>query len=156
GHGVPLLRADARGRDPVGRHRRARRGRAPVGEPAWGQALTSRQFLASPADAERTVRGSKSDPMTALVLVHAALDVSAELELGDGGRDDRRVGQRGGDRIVVVARADRAALEWALTLADRAIALTLGPPEPPESEDVLAWARGRGAARTIRVSDAAL
>jgi electron transfer flavoprotein beta subunit len=94
--------------------------------------------------------------VTALVLVHAALDVSAELELGDGGRDDRRVGQRGGDRIVVVARADRAALEWALPLADRAIALTLGPPEPPESEDVLAWARGRGAARTIRVSDEAV
>jgi electron transfer flavoprotein beta subunit len=101
----------------------------------------------------------------ALVLVHAGLDVSIELDLGDGGRVDGRVRHRGGDRIVVTARADRAALEWALALTDGAIALTLGQPEPPESpeppqppwkDDVLAWARGRGAARTIRVSDEAL
>ena len=31
------------------------------------------------------------------------------------------MGHRGGDRLVVTARADRAALEWALTLADRVV-----------------------------------
>ena len=68
--------------------------------------------------------------MIALVLVHEGLDVSIDLELrepGPGG--DGPVGHRGGDRLVVTARADRAALEWALRLADRVVVLTVGPPE---------------------------
>ena len=53
----------------------------------------------------------------------------------------------------MTARADRAALEWALGLADRAVALTVGP---PEAGSALAWALGRGAARAVRVWDEAL
>jgi electron transfer flavoprotein alpha/beta subunit len=63
------------------------------------------------------------------------------------------VRHRGGDRLVVTARADRAALEWALGLADCAVALSVGP---PEAGNALAWALGRGAARAVRVWDEAL
>jgi electron transfer flavoprotein beta subunit len=89
----------------------------------------------------------------ALVLVHQGLDVSVDLELGELEPDGGAVRHRGGDRLLVTARADRAALEWALALTDRAIALTVGP---PASGDVLAWALGRGAAGAIRVWDAVL
>ena len=63
------------------------------------------------------------------------------------------MGHRGGDRLVVTARADRAALEWALRLTDRVVVLTVGP---PGSEGVLAWALGRGASRAVRIWDDAL
>jgi electron transfer flavoprotein alpha/beta subunit len=92
--------------------------------------------------------------MIALVLVHEGLDVSLDLDLrepGPGG--DGTVGHRGGDRLVVTARADRAALEWALTLADRVAVVTVGP---PVTEGVLAWALGRGAGRAVRIWDDAL
>ena len=90
--------------------------------------------------------------MIALVLVHQGLDVSVDLELGELGPDAGAVRHRGGDRLLVTARADRAALEWALALTDRAVALTVGP---PASGDVLAWALGRGATDAVRVWDAA-
>jgi electron transfer flavoprotein alpha/beta subunit len=86
----------------------------------------------------------------ALVLVHQGLDVSVDLDLRDPTSTGGAVGHRGGDRLVVTARADRAALEWALVLGSRAIALTVGP---PEVEGVLAWALGRGAERAIRIWD---
>jgi electron transfer flavoprotein beta subunit len=89
----------------------------------------------------------------AVVLVHQGLDVSVDLELAEPGADAGGVRQRGGDRLVVTARADRAALEWALGLADRVVALTI---DSPESSDVLAWAVGRGATSAVRVWDAAL
>jgi electron transfer flavoprotein beta subunit len=94
----------------------------------------------------------------ALVLVHQGLDVSVDLALGERGErgtpgPDASVGHRGGDRLVVTGRGDRAALEWALAVADRVVALTVAP---PASGDVLAWALGRGAERAIRVWDAAL
>jgi electron transfer flavoprotein beta subunit len=89
----------------------------------------------------------------ALVLAHQGLDVSADLELRQGGADGDAVGHRDGDRLVVTARADRAALEWALALTGRVVALTVGP---PGSERVLSWASGRGATTAIRVWDAAL
>jgi electron transfer flavoprotein beta subunit len=89
----------------------------------------------------------------ALVLAHQGLDVSAELELRPGGTDGDAVGHRGGDRLVVTARADRAALEWALALTKAAGVLTVGP---PQSDDVLAWAAGRGARTTIRIWDPVL
>ncbi len=96
--------------------------------------------------------------MIALVLVHQGLDVSVDFTLGE--RDehgtlgpDAGVGHRGGDRLVVTGRGDRAALEWALALTDRVVALTVGP---AASADVLDWAGGRGAAEAIRVWDGAL
>jgi len=88
----------------------------------------------------------------ALVLVHEGLDVTAELEIAEPGSGPP-VRHRGGHRLVVTARADRAALEWALAVADRAVALTVGP---PESEPVLAWALGRGAAQAVRIWDETL
>jgi electron transfer flavoprotein beta subunit len=91
--------------------------------------------------------------MIALVLAHQGLDVSADLELRQGEADGAAVGHRGGDRLVVTARADRAALEWALALTNRVVVLTVGP---SASESVLAWASGRGATAVIRVWDAVL
>ena len=91
--------------------------------------------------------------MIALVLVHDGLDVSVDLDLRESGAPGGIVGHRGGDRLVVTARADRAALEWALAVADRAVALTVAP---PDSGDVLAWALGRGAARAVSIWDDAL
>src|SRR5262249_10882995 len=97
---------------------------------------------------QRTARGIG---VIALVLAHRGLDVSTDLELpatrGDGGM----VGHRGGDRLVVTARADRAALEWALGLTSHVVALTAGP---SDAEEVLAWASGRGATTVIRIWDA--
>lgn len=90
--------------------------------------------------------------MIALVLVHQGLDVSADLELAEPGTG-AGVRHRGGDRLVVTARGDRAALEWALGLTDRVVALTVAP---PASGDVLAWALGRGAMRAVRIWDAGL
>jgi electron transfer flavoprotein beta subunit len=89
----------------------------------------------------------------ALVLAHQGLDVSAELELRPGSADGDAVGHRGGDRLIVTARADRAALEWALALTARVVVLTLGP---PQAGDVLAWAVGRGASTAIRIWDPVL
>lgn len=91
--------------------------------------------------------------MIALVLVHEGLDVSTDFEITPPGSDGSAVRHRGGDRLVVTARADRAALEWALPLADRAVVLTVGP---PGSEGVLAWALGRGAMGGVRLWDDAL
>ena len=91
--------------------------------------------------------------MTALVLVHAGLDVSMDLEIAQPGPDGGAVRHRGGDRIVVTAGADRAALEWALAVADRVVVLTVGP---PESAALLAWALGRGAGEAVRIWDEAL
>ena len=91
--------------------------------------------------------------MIALVLVHEGLDVSTDLEITQPGPDGGAVRHRGGDRIVVTAPADRAALEWALALADRAVVLTVGP---PESAALLAWGLGRGATVGIRIWDEAL
>lgn len=91
--------------------------------------------------------------MIALVLVHQGLDVAADLDLRQDGASGDAAGHRGGDRLVVTARADRAALEWALALTDRVVALTAGP---PGSEGVLAWASGRGATSAIRIWDPAL
>ncbi len=91
--------------------------------------------------------------MIALVLVHEGLDVSIDLDLRGPGSDGGTVGHRGGDRLVVTARADRAALEWALSLTDRVVVLTVSP---PRSEGVLAWALGRGAGRAVRIWDDAL
>jgi electron transfer flavoprotein beta subunit len=98
--------------------------------------------------------------VTVLVLVHQALDVSIDLELQtakdlvEGGPDGGDgVRHRGGDRLLVTARADRAALEWALGLSDRVTALTVGP---PESASALTLALGRGASRAVRVWDAGL
>jgi electron transfer flavoprotein beta subunit len=88
----------------------------------------------------------------ALVLVHEGLDVSTDLEITQPGPNGG-VRHRGGDRIVVTARADRAALEWALALADRTVALTVGP---LDSAALLAWALGRGATEAVRVWDEAL
>jgi electron transfer flavoprotein beta subunit len=90
--------------------------------------------------------------MIVLVLVHQGLDVSVDLELVEPGTG-LGVRHRGGDRLVVTARGDRAALEWALGLTDRVVALTVGP---PALGDVLAWALGRGAMRAVRIWDAAL
>jgi electron transfer flavoprotein beta subunit len=98
----------------------------------------------------------------AVVLVHQGLDVSVDFELGaPGGPSDptptgpggERVRHRGGDRLLVTPRADRAALEWALALADRVIAVTVGS---PASGGVLDWALGRGATAAARVWDPAL
>jgi electron transfer flavoprotein beta subunit len=89
----------------------------------------------------------------ALVLVHEGLDVSTDLEIIEPGPNGGAVRHRGGDRIVVTARADRAALEWALALADRTVALTVGP---LDSAALLAWALGRGATEAVRVWDEAL
>ncbi|HWC05319.1 MAG TPA: hypothetical protein VHF87_21400 [Methylomirabilota bacterium] len=86
--------------------------------------------------------------MIALVLVHAGLDVSLDLELGEPGPGQGAVRHRGGDRIVTTARADRAALEWALALTDRAAVLTVGP---AQSADAMAWALGRGATGAVRI-----
>ena len=91
--------------------------------------------------------------MIALVLAHQGLDVSAELELRPSSAHGDAVGHRGGDRLIVTARADRAALEWALALATRVVVLTLGP---PQADDVLAWAVGRGASTAIRIWDPVL
>ena len=88
--------------------------------------------------------------MIALVLVHQGLDVSVDLDLRDPASASGAVGHRGGDRLVVTARADRAALEWAIALGGRAVALTVGP---HESGAVLAWALARGADRAIRIWD---
>jgi len=98
------------------------------------------------------VAKSKSDPV-ALVLVHQGLDVSVDLDLREPGPDGGTVGHRGGDRLVVTARADRAALEWALSIGGRPVVLTVGP---PECESVLAWALARGAVRAVRIWDEAL
>jgi electron transfer flavoprotein beta subunit len=87
----------------------------------------------------------------ALVLAHQGLDVSTDLELRATGSDGGAVGHRGGDRLVVTARADRAALEWAVGLTTHVVALTVGP---PDSEGALAWASGRGATTAIRIWDA--
>ena len=87
--------------------------------------------------------------MIALALVHQGLDVSAELELQESG-PVAGVGHRGGDRLVVTAPADRAALEWALALAGRAAALTVGPPEAGAGAGLVG---GRGAERTVRIWD---
>jgi electron transfer flavoprotein beta subunit len=89
----------------------------------------------------------------ALALVHEGLDVSADLEITPAGHDGGAVRHRGGDRIIVAAGADRAALEWALALADRTVVLTVGP---PECAPLLAWALGRGATGAVRVWDGAL
>ena len=91
--------------------------------------------------------------MIALVLAHQGLDVSADLELHPGGGNGDAVGHRGGDRLVVTARADRAALEWALALTSQVVVLTVGP---PQSDAVLAWAAGRGATTAIRIWDPVL
>jgi len=91
--------------------------------------------------------------MIAVALVHQGLDVSLDLELGRPEEPGQGVRHRGGDRLLVTARADRAALEWALALTDRVIALTLGAPACGE---VLAWALGRGATDAVQVRDAAL
>ena len=91
--------------------------------------------------------------MIALVLAHAGLDVSLDLELGAPGADRGAVRHRGGDRLVVTAPADRAALEWALTLADRTVVLTVGP---PEAENVMTWALGRGAMGAVRIWEEAI
>jgi electron transfer flavoprotein beta subunit len=89
----------------------------------------------------------------ALVLVHQGLDVSVDLELRDPTADGGAVIHRGGDRLIVTARADRAALEWALAVGARPVALTVGP---PQAAATLAWALGRGAERAIRVWDGGL
>jgi electron transfer flavoprotein alpha/beta subunit len=91
--------------------------------------------------------------MNAVALVHQGLDVTVDLELGRAGEPGASVRHRGGDRLVVTARADRAALEWGLALADRVLALTVGP---PESGDVLTWALGRGVTEAVRVWDEGL
>ena len=100
--------------------------------------------------------------MIAVALVHQGLDVSVDLELGPLGEPSspsapspsgERVRHRGGDRLLVTAPADRAALEWALSLADRVIALTVGP---PAAGDVLDWALARGATDAARVWDPVL
>lgn len=87
--------------------------------------------------------------MTAVVLVHEGLDASLELEPGDDGAARPR---GGGAPVVVVPRADRAALEVALATTPAAIALTVAP---PAAAGVLAWALARGAARAVRIWDAA-
>jgi electron transfer flavoprotein beta subunit len=89
----------------------------------------------------------------ALALVHEGLDVSTDLELGEPGAHGSAVRHRGGDRLIVTARADRAALEWAHTLTGHVVVLTVGP---PGSEGVLAWAVARGATRAVRIWDDAL
>ena len=99
--------------------------------------------------------------MIALALVHQGLDASVDFELEELGQASdpapraaaRGVRHRGGDRLLVTAPADRAALEWALVLTDRVVTLTVGP--PPAAE-VLAWALGRGATEAVRVWDAAI
>jgi electron transfer flavoprotein beta subunit len=91
--------------------------------------------------------------MIAVALVHQGLDVSTDLELEPSGEPGHAVRHRGGDRLVVTARTDRAALEWALALTDRVTALTVGAPAGGE---VLAWALGRGATGAVRVWDATL
>ena len=139
GHRLSLLRAHAVGRDAAGRHPGARRGGAPVGKPARGRR------------GER--RRASGAVVIALVLAHQGLDVSADLELTQGGADGGAVGHRGGDRLVVTALSDRAALEWALALTNQVVTLTVGP---PDSESVLAWASGRGATTAVRIWDSAL
>jgi electron transfer flavoprotein beta subunit len=89
----------------------------------------------------------------ALVLAHAGLDISLDLELGTPGADRGAVHHRGGDRLVVTAPADRAALEWALALADRTVVLSVGP---PEAENVMTWALGRGAMGAVRIWEEAI
>jgi len=88
--------------------------------------------------------------MIALVLVHDGLDVSADLELAEPGADGGAVRHRGGDRLIVTARADRAALEWASALTPDVVALMVGP---PDSDGTLAWASARGVARAVRIWD---
>lgn len=85
--------------------------------------------------------------MTAVVLVHEGLDVTLELEPGPDGAARHR---GAGEPVIVVAPADRAALEWALAVARTVVALTVGP---PGRAGVLAWALGRGAARAVRLWD---
>ncbi len=87
--------------------------------------------------------------MTALVLLQHGLDVGLDVEPGPAGE----VRHRDGRRWCVANRADRAALEWALALADPVIALTVGP---AAAEETLAHAVARGAARGIRIWDEAL
>jgi electron transfer flavoprotein beta subunit len=89
----------------------------------------------------------------AVALVHQGLDVSADLELGRPGDREAFLRHRGGDRLLVTARGDRAALEWALGMTDRVIALTVSP---PTAAGVLDWALGRGATEAVRVWDETL
>jgi electron transfer flavoprotein beta subunit len=111
--------------------------------------VTSTRFPAAPDE----TLGRQGPTPNALVLVHEGLDVSADLELGTAEGDRGAVRHRGGDRLLVTARADRAALEWALALTGHVVALTVGP---PGSGSVLAWATGRGASRAVRIWDDAL
>ena len=141
GHGLSVLRAHAGGRDPAGRHRGARRGRAPLGEPAA-------RCGGRP--------GAGPEPrMIALVLVHQGLDVSVDFELG--ARRGEPLGPDGpGAELVRPSRRRPARRDGAgrtaprssgrSPLADRVVALTVGP---PASEDVLDWALGRGAAEAV-------
>jgi electron transfer flavoprotein beta subunit len=85
-----------------------------------------------------------------LVLVHEGLDVSADLELAEPGAGGGAVRHRGGDRLVVTGRADRAALEWASTFRSDVVVLTVGP---PASGGALARALGRAPARAVRIGD---
>ncbi len=133
-HGLSVLRAHAR------------RARPQPGDIAVRD-VAELLWESQPA-ARRPARRRTGARVIALVLVHAGARRLGRLRARERARradrpaPRRDVGHRGGDRLVVTAPADRAALEWALALADRAVVLTVGP---PEAEDVLDWALGRGA-----------
>jgi electron transfer flavoprotein beta subunit len=91
--------------------------------------------------------------MIVLVLVHEGLDVSADLELAEPGAGRSGVRHRGGDRLVVTAPADRAAVEWASALTSDVVALTVSP---PAADGTLDWAAGRGVARAVWIWDEGL
>jgi electron transfer flavoprotein beta subunit len=86
--------------------------------------------------------------MNAVVLLHDGLDPGIDVEPVA----PAAARHRGGDDVVVLAPADRGALERALALPAHVTALALGP----GGTRALAHALARGAARAVRVHDGAL
>ena len=113
-------------------------------------------LVGEPAGGRGDGGGTRAESLViALVLVHAGSRCLARSRAPAEPAPDRAaVGHRGGDRLVVTARADRAALEWALALTDRAVGPHGGSARVRRTS--LAWALGPGATTAVRIWDDAL